>query len=79
MYNSPKVEINHEEFPKWTIKGRYPEKIITNGVGPGQYANPVYDSQGLVCTLKGNRDQQFVEQTPGPGSYNMKAKNSNIA
>ena len=59
VYNIPEVEVNHEEFPKWTIKGKYPQANKSDMVGPGQYEVDKIDSKGVAYTIQERREAKI--------------------
>ena len=77
VYKVPDVEINHEEFPKWTIKGKYLQKQKAIEPGPGHYETPKFDSQGVAYTIQGKGGATPVDETLGPGYYNPRRPKCN--
>jgi hypothetical protein len=79
MYNLPDVELTHEQFPKWTIKGKYPWKPSSLDVGPGQYKNPDYVDKGPSFSMQSRGQVSKKDENPGPGAYNLPSQKSEIS
>mmetsp|Transcript_9826 Transcript_9826/g.8654 ORF Transcript_9826/g.8654 Transcript_9826/m.8654 type:complete len:619 (-) Transcript_9826:2997-4853(-) len=77
FYSLPNAEINHEEFPKWTIQGRNPLKEKEAGIGPGYYNNPDYKDVPIGYTMQGRINLEKENDNPGPGYYNVKYPKGN--
>lgn len=74
-YNATRVEINHEEFPKWTIPSKYPNQEPEIGPGPGQYVNLHPKDKGIGITMKSRYpNTEKVDDVPGPGYYITKSQ-----
>lgn len=78
-YRLVNVEVNHEKFPEWTIKGRYPDHTkLHDNPGPGTYRDTYNDSRNLKYSIRPRLDgiKDKVEN-PGPGTYNPNLIKSN--
>ncbi len=72
-YKMVNLEVNHEKFPEWTIKGRYPNKTqLHDGPGPGNYKDGYDDSRNLKYSIRHRTGNTIKNENPGPGAYNPK-------
>ena len=72
-YTLPPPEVDHEKFPEWTIKGKYPAKEIEVTPAPGHYRDPDYKDKGIAYTIQSRRNIDHPNNNPPPGHYDINA------
>lgn len=75
-----KVNLNLVRYaaPEWTIKGKYPHKLVSNAnPGPGTYS--LYMNRpGSAYTIQGKQRLNLTEDGPGPGQYSVWSERDHI-